>query len=267
MFEMIFSSATSVLSNTLQLILGCILSILLFYFINNKNHLSGLKLYQDILVTILLSFVGIILPLGIYGLIPIIIVFLIRKFKDHAVFSLLVSNIIFNMTVTFLDPGFILKSGFLQIILAFVAGILIGVFLRLLITSENIIFKQQDIGFEENKPFNITILKNVLNKTIIKVVPYILAGVIVNLLFQKYIFSGFFNEIFSNSNTSFIPSFLAKHDVTSPNFLLAMTLFTSLMDLTKLSGLLFLLKIKGLGIFLGFCLFLIILLVVPAFIK
>jgi uncharacterized membrane protein YraQ (UPF0718 family) len=267
MAEFIFSTGISVLINTLQLILGCILSILLFYFTNNKIQISGSKLSQDIIIIVLFSFIGIILPLGTFGVIPIIIVLLIVKFKSHAVFSLLVSNIIFNMIVPFIDPGFIWKTGFLQVVLAFTAGVTIGLLLRLLKTNENIIFKIHDIGFDEKNPFSISIVKNILNKTIIKVVPFIIVGVIINLLFQKYIFSGFFNEIFSNSKTSFIPVFLAKHDVASPTFLLAMTLFTTLMDLTKVSALLFLLKIKGLGVFFGFCLFLIIMLAVPAFIK
>jgi uncharacterized membrane protein YraQ (UPF0718 family) len=266
MYNLFMDITGGVLSNVLQLAIGCLLSILVYRLFRRKQPDKKIPLVTGYLLIAVFSLCGIVLPLGIYGAVPIITALLAVGFRFYMVLPLLISNVMFNMLVPFNDPAFIWKTGIRQVVFAFIAGIIAGIVLMVLKINWEEMFRFKNMPILQDKPVRLKAVFQIIDKYIKILAIYILIGVIVDIVFRSYVLQSMINVIFTNPYTSSIPGFFASHDVSNPFFLLTFRIAYMLMDFQKLSVLIAVSRPKGLIMYLGYYLTLAVILAIPAFI-
>ena len=216
---------------------------------------------------IIFSVAGAMVPLGIYGLLPVIAVLIQAGYDHRTVLPIIVSNSVFNMLVPFYDAGFIWRTGFRQVLLAVMMGITVGLLLRVLKARDRNLFKDHNLRIESGK-MNFLLIAVFIAVGCIGVAGiYLIFGALADVTFNKYLLPGAMNFVFTNSSTSFIPQYFSRHDISSPSFLLVLTLAAMLMDLTRWSACLAMLKLRGFVLYLGCFIIWIVSLALPAFLK
>ncbi|MFZ5988975.1 MAG: hypothetical protein ACOYWZ_17875 [Bacillota bacterium] len=245
MFELIFSVSRTAILEVFFIAVGCILSALVFHFAKDRLKSIRQNYSTDLAIIVLLSLAGMVLPLDTYGLIPLAATLLVLGFKVYLVAPVLVSNILFNMLVPFTDAGFVLKSGMGRIMLAFIAGVLAGIMVRALKINDTLLVKKgvlERCAARSSSPRDTIRLTGVcLNIAL----PYILLGSASHILFSAYVFPKIMNWIFSGPIGTTIPVVFKGYDITTPIFLLGMSILGMLMNLKTFSAILLTLKVRG----------------------
>ncbi|HEX2944981.1 MAG TPA: hypothetical protein VHT96_03390 [Clostridia bacterium] len=267
-----FSIAGSAAANVLQLVAGCLLAIVAYIVfkgrLDDAFNTSGLKRlsFKRVLIIVFLSITGVVLPLGIYGIIPLIAALLAAGFNSYAAGALLVSNVMFNMLVPGNDPGFIWKNGYRQLVFAFVAGLAAG--LLLLIVSgrgSNAVRLgyMPQIKDDMSKPKMLALL---VDDSFRKLGLLLVAGVIVDTVFQRYMLGGIVNAFYSNPVTEAIPTFFGSQNISNPLFQLTFKIIYMLMNFINLFALSAVLKPGWLVRYFVYWLVWAVILSIPAFI-
>ncbi|MCX8131055.1 MAG: hypothetical protein N3I35_13280 [Clostridia bacterium] len=266
MLELVAEIGQVLISNTVQLVMGCILSIIISYCFRSRQNNENTGLLRVFLYIAASSTVGIVLPLNMYGLVIPCITLLALGQRSYSVFPMLVSNALFNMLVPYSDVSFVWRNGTKRVILAFAAGVLIGLALKTLSVKEMTLFRKLN-GLGSDKEYSgISGISGFIVDSISMVGIYLIIGVIIDTLFRKYAFFSILGFIFNNPKTAFIPRLLAGYDIVNPYFLLAKNIVIVLMDFIKMSALLVILKPKGLLAYYGYYIAIAGLLSVSAFI-
>ena len=263
---LLYIIAGTVVSNIIQLIVGCLLSFAVFTIVHGKISVSKNTLKLNILIAALFSLCGILLPLGIYGVIPLIVVLLAVGFRCSAALSLLVSNVMFNMLVPFNDPSFIWKTGIRQVVFAFIAGFVAGLVALIVINADSKVFRQRYMPKFNGDQSKRKMVFHFIDDNFKKLGLFLIAGVIADTVFQRYVLSYIVNTFYTNSITASIPAFFARQDVSNPFFLLTFTIAYMLMNIVNLSALSAILKFRGLAVYFGYYMLWAAILAVPAFI-
>lgn len=252
MLELIISIGSDLFSNIVQIAVGCILSVLILFF-GGKVTLTAKGSLHKIITLITFPVLGMALPLGIYGIIPIVAACIQIGFKYHAVCSMLISNAIFNMSVPFQDASFVWKTGVWRMIFAFVLAVLAGLLLTLLKCKEEKWIKVSHLLDGIKKPYRFESIIKSFGGVINKMGLFLIAGIIFDTIYHKYIWWEFIKLLFSNPYTAGIPFYLSGLNVVNPFFLVAITLVFILMDFVRLSVMVAVMKPKGiLGYYLYF---------------
>ena len=267
-----FSIAGNTAANVIQLIAGCLLAVIAYTFLKGRIkdtiNVSGLKRlsYKRILTIALLSLCGAVLPLGIYGIIPLIAAFLTVGFNTYATGALLVSNVMFNMLIPGDDPGFIWKNGYRQLIFAIIAGFIAGLLLLVVGKRETVAIRPGYLPQIKEDPSKPKMLVLLADDSFRKLGLLLVAGVIADTIFQRYMLGGIVNAFYYNPITEAIPTFFGSQNVSNPLFMLTFKIIYMLMNLNNLSVLSAVLKFKWLVRY--FCYFLLwaVILAIPAFI-
>lgn len=269
MINITLNIATTVLSNIVQLIIGCLISIPVYLIcLNLKNKVNGDRATSstDYLLMAIFSLCGIALPLGIYGVIPIFLALIAAGFRFYTVLPLIISNLLFNMLVPFNDPGFIWRTGVRRIILAFIAGLVAGLLMKSFKITRQKVLRENNSNFPVEYTQNPKSVLHIIDKSIKKTGFFIIAGVIADTFLHRYALGYMINAIYTNPLTSVVPGFFSRYDVTNPYFLLTFLIAYTLMDLVKMSALLFLLKPKYLAMYIIYFFIMAVILAIPAFI-
>lgn len=267
MGDLIVTAGSAMLSNVFQMVLGCIMAISIYYFAARKGKKAGDHSYPEIVWMILFSFCGMLLPMGTYGVIPIVAALLAVGFRFYLVLPLVFSNTLFNMLVPYSDPSFVWVTGFRRIILALLAGIMAGIILKALrVKGENLI-RERNLPLLGERPVNLAGAAYIFRESINIMGIYLVLGVIIDTLFHKIVLWKILDLFYLNSYTLAIPRFFAGFDVVNPTFLLTFNIAYMLMDLTKMSALVALMKPKGFTIYVGYYFVWALLLAIPTFIK
>ena len=123
MFDIISEMGETLIFNIVQLIAGCILAWVLYHFLNKKVKPTEGKFVKDLCLAVLFIVIGMILPLGSFGIIPIMAALMILGFKPYIILPMFVSSTIFNILISFNDISFVWRTGYRRVILAFVIGL------------------------------------------------------------------------------------------------------------------------------------------------
>ncbi len=249
----------------IQIAAGCILAVPFYYFIHKRKSTGAGPVRAGWLI-ILASAAGMLLPLDIFGLIPLAAVLYSAGTRIYVLLPLFFSNALFNMLVPFNDPSFIWKTGVRRVLLAFAAGVLAGVVLKALKPENGGRLINVNIPVLEEKPegfiSGIRLFRETLNGAAI----YLIVGVSLNELFHRYILFSIMGVLFTNPSTSFIPALFSRYDVVNPFFLLATDILNMFMDLAEMAALLAILRPKGFAAFAGYYVIWAVFLAIPAFI-
>lgn len=249
MLELVREAGKASLSNGIQLVLGILLSFPFFFIKLRSQNKSALKAILLILAAVLL---GMILPLGPYGLIPLVTALYAGGAQAFFILPLVVSNSIFNLMFTFNDPWFVWGTGIWRILFAFGTAIAAGLLIYFLkLNDKDLVSKrvnQDSIVYGETFP---GALKSLM-KNIIRVGIYMIAGVIADTFFNKFALWKIFELFYMNPQTAQIPQFFSSYDVDKPFFILLLVIFKLFTNLTTMSAMAYLLKRRGFLLFIGY---------------
>lgn len=259
---------TALLSNGWQIVAGSIIAIPLYFL--PKIQWEGKGLLNKTVIIILAAVGGMILPLNIYGMIPVALSLLARGLGFSLVLPMLMSNLIFNMLVPFTDPVFVWRTGIPRVIFALLTGIITGVlltFINILQSDVNSWFHGKGIRVLSGESFNI---KNIISNSgwnILILAVFLLCGALTNSVFHRIVWVKFMQIMVTNPQTAFLPRLFASLNVTNPIFLLDITIVATLMDFTKLSALFAIMKSRSLFFYIIYNLVWIGLLAVTIFFR
>lgn len=262
---LLYSGAMTAVSNIIQLLAGCLLASVVHRIFVVRPVASSRSFRSSFLLILLFSLCGILMPFGLYGVIPLVAVALAVGFNGYAVSSLVVSNVLFNLTVPFHDPGFVWRTGYRQVILAFVAGVLAGLLLYTGKRQAESFFRQRNLPVPDASRSMILGFLRMTDDSIKKLGLFLAAGAIAESIFRGYLLSVLLNAFYYTSFTASIPVFFARQDVTNPFFLLVFVIVYMLMNMVNLSALLAMLKPKGIAAYFVYFILWAFLLAIPAF--
>lgn len=263
---LLFNIAGTTVINIIQLISGCVLAVFFFRIFKSRPMCKVQSSKFSFAFIFTFSLIGILLPLGIYGIIPLIAAMLAVGFGSHTAGALLVSNVLFNMLVPFNDPSFVWRSGYRQVLLAFAAGLGAGIILYAGKVLNSKILRQKYMPSIREHSSNIRMFLMIIDDSIKKLGVFLVFGAIAEAIFQKYLLSNIVNAFYYNSFTAAIPTFFGRHDVSNPLFLLTFTIIYMLMNMINLFALAAIFKFRGLVSYFGYYLLLAVILAIPAFI-
>lgn len=250
---LIIDIGRALFSEVVQVAAGCLISVLLYRTVKNKVDKLNAGIASELLIMLAASICGVALPLGTYGVLPILITALAIGIKYYTVLPLFISNALFNSLVPFTYVGFAWRTGIYRVILAFIVGICAGIILKLLNIDKTGILRVNTIEHTYDNAGGFTAYLKFLNSYINTVGLYLILGVILDTIFLRYFFYSMMNTVNIGSIATTIFSHFKNYDITTPVFLLIMVIFYMLMNLKMFSGLLVLFKWKGiLGYFVYF---------------
>jgi hypothetical protein len=152
------------------------------------------------------------------------------------------------------------------VVFAFLAGLLAGLLLLAVKSPASILFRSGCLpGIPENQPAPRSAI-HFLDDSFKKLGLFLVAGVLADIVFQRYILGKLIGLFYLNSFTAAIPMFFGTHDVSNPFFLLTFSIVYMLLNLVKLSALVAILRPKGLLAYFGYYVLLALLLSISAFV-
>ncbi len=239
MFDIISEMGEALIFSIVQLIAGCILAFVLYHFLNKKVKPTEGKFIKDLCLAVLFIVIGMILPLGAFGIIPVMAALIIAGLKPYTVLPMFVSSAIFNILVSFNDISFVWRTGYRRAILAFVIGLVFVFILKI----SKISVRLSNFPRLENNKISLKGIAAITGDMINKLGVFLVVGIVADTLFNAYLLPGIIDAIFKSA--SFIPKYFGSLNVANPFFLLAMTLVKTIFDLTRMSALISFFKPKG----------------------
>ncbi|MCX8131058.1 MAG: permease [Clostridia bacterium] len=257
MFQIITDASYLVIGILAQVLIGCILGILLYAPLRRlfDKGLEKRNRRDKILHALIASISGVLLPLGSYGIIPVVLSASAAGVGVRLIVSFYISNSLFNTLVPYFENTFTWGLGIKRAIIALLAGVLssyvIGAIkltgsrlLRLEI-PENLLGQENGI-----KRFAFT-----GNRILLSIGAYVIIGAVAESFFYAYALGDIRTWFYSASAGLEFARFLTKYDVGNHIFLIAIYVFNSLMSPLKLSSLLALWNIRGVILYYLFSFF------------
>lgn len=259
---MIAKTGISVIVNLIQLIIGILISFAIHSLMKGKISASSASQKKDSVSILAASLFGALLPLDLYGVVPVVLMLIRMGASEYRVIPMLFSNMLFNMLIPFNDPTFVWRTGYARLVLAIFLGFILGWILKAVCSGAELL---KPYWKQIPEPDGIKTLPGNLHINITTIGAYLVIGVIMNVIFNQYVIYYITDVIFSYSQTTAVTRFLGSYNVVHPLFLLGLGIIQSLADLTNLSGLLAVMKLKGVAVvylfgvfcalFLGFSIF------------
>ncbi len=248
MSSLLLEAGSSIISQIIQFTIGFVLALFIYYFPDQK---WDSKSKNDYIIIIATSLLGILFPLEIYGLIPIIAALSKIGFPLYTTLPLIISNTLFNTLVPFFDPSFTWRTGIPRIVMAFLAGIIAGVIAKTFRFANNGFLKRSILNPVFHKPESaVETIKSYL-KSLGIIGIYLIIGVIANHFIERFDITQIIFRL------AYAPQlgFLAKYFLmisTRSLFLLAMVTLNVLINPIRLSGIFTLFGIKGISLYTGY---------------
>ncbi len=231
------------LYNLIQILVGLVLSILLYKFGGNYLVRLNRKGYFEVIMIVFFALLGIVLPIGTFGIIPVVAVLITLKIRTTLIIPFILSNAFFNMLLPYSDISFTWHNGTKRIILAFIAGVLSGIILKIMRREKINLFR--DRAYLLKGHFSASDqLTCILNNVGIMII-YLAVGAFADTLFKSYAYEKIMSLIFSGSALGSVSTSLTSLNVTNPFSILSLKISETLMDLVKLSAFCYLLKPRG----------------------
>ncbi|MCX7921351.1 MAG: hypothetical protein N3B21_04915 [Clostridia bacterium] len=244
--------SSTVLINVLQIVAGCLLSIPAYSLAKALSVKQQRGYITDMFFILAASLLGLSLPLGTYGMIPLIAVAAAAGVRIYIIMPVLISSIIFNMAVTFADSTFVWNKAVLgRMSLAFAVGILSGIILKSIKVNEDTLLRRKDLDKLIVTSKGISGITGTLGASINIMGIYLLIGVVAATLFQRYMFVDVLGAVYASSAGASFAKFLVGHNATTNVFFgLAVVIINIFMDLLKWSALFLIFKIKGIAAYI-----------------
>lgn len=252
MDELVIKVGIALVQNMVQLVVGTLIAALIYTLLHKKVQHFKSSIGRDMILILVASLLGALLPLETYGVLPIFFVFLQMGIRPYIILPLLLSNTLFNMLIPFNDPTFVWRIGYDRLVLAIVLAALVGLIIKVM-TSKKEIFMLNKLGVELKNPIHTKTVFNRIHNNISTVGMYMIVGVILNTLFNEYVINNVTEAVFSHSNTAVITRFLGMYNIVHPLFLLGVSIIYALMNFTTLSGLLVVIKPKSTLMYYLYC--------------
>ncbi len=252
--------ASAILWNAAQFAVGGALAAALFAAV--RGRLPGL--WRDggtLIVPVALSAIsGVILPLGTFGVIPIVVVLAAAGLTVPACAAFLCSNRFFNMLVPSTDPAFIWMTGYGRVILAVAAGIAAGALLKntggfraAYRDGDRSILRVRILESADGPRPGVKTAAGLIFGLAWKAAILLAAGAIIDVLFKRYFMREIVGFLFMNQVTGPLASSFAQLNVANPLFLLGVWCVAVLTDFIGFAGLAAIGKPKVLVLYVGYC--------------
>jgi hypothetical protein len=237
----------NMLMDVLQLAAGCAFPFLLGFLIKKglKLRVEGRK--NRLLAMAASSLAGMLLPVGSFGVVPVLAALWLEGMDLPLLLPLLVSNFLFSMYMPLSYAVFVWSGNIIRIVLAFVLGVLAG-----LVHSRNGA-EAQDVfrksTFEKlfeghrGKKNYLLIFKDYIEIAGL----YILVAAILRSALSAGVFYWLQGQFLTSGFGLAASTALAKLNVFSPFFGTTLAVLGRLVDFSALASLVFLLKFKSLG--------------------
>ena len=230
MSDILYGGLNQLYGNMIQAAAGIIIAYGIFTAFRKIGFLDRIGKASVWLIPIF-ALAGMALPLGIYGVVPIAVILLNAGFAPYAVIPLIASNWLFNMLVPYESHVFLWSNSGLQLLTACAAGILSGILAKFIIKGRAfrlIDFKKKSVWVR----FGL----------------FLLIGSFLGPLYRDYLYQNLINHLAVSPST--MPLFGQMGGMIAFNmpFILALSILENMMDMTLLSGLLFLYRKRGLAI-------------------
>jgi hypothetical protein len=250
MFGLISEVSTDVLFNVVSIIIGCLVAYPLFIFINHRQNKVSDSMMKNLCFIVVSAVIGAAIPLDTYGILPIIVALYAANCKTQIILPLFVTNFIFNSTTPFIESNFTWRTGQYRVVFAVIAGIIAGLLIKIFENKMGGMFlrvKLKDFftGLTGVKGF-FKYLTTCIEGTLI----FLVLGVIANSVFHRYFMYDVLKAVNASSAGASAFRYMNSFNVSNAFFVLALTLLNILMNITKLSALAFVFKIKGIVAYL-----------------
>jgi uncharacterized membrane protein YraQ (UPF0718 family) len=248
----IIALSTDTLVNAAQLLAGCLLAVPIHRYASRRLWLLGNGRGTVCASLLLFSVCGSLLPLGVFGAVPLVAALLAAALPLPAAVSFLCSNLLFNLLVPLSDLSFIWKTGYGRPLLALAAGLLAGSICLLARCRAEHIVRPRELARPVDRTMNLGTSVRLAGRFFLWALPAVLLGSAADMVFRRFLMPQMLQFLAEDAVTSPIFGFMSGRNVGSPAFLLAVWVLMGMIDLAKLSALAIILKLKGLLAYLAY---------------
>jgi uncharacterized membrane protein YraQ (UPF0718 family) len=206
-----------------------------------------------VFLIVLFAALGSVLPLGTYGIVPMVALLAAAGLGVPASVAFLCSNRFFNMLIPFADPSFVWRSGYGRAFLAVAAGIAAGLLFLNRGDGPRGILRTHTALPEDNPRLTARTAAALIGALAWKAAIALAVGSILDILFRTFIRGGIVGFLFSNPVTGPLASSFGQRNAANSFFLRAMWCVTVVTDFIGLSGLALVVKARGLALYVGYC--------------
>ena len=198
MINLVAKIGNAVVLNLIQIAAGYILSSLLYKFIKGKADYMKKGLAFDALIIAASSFCGVLLPLGPFGVIPVIAAFTVSGFKACLVFPMMISSVLFNTSIPLGELSFLWKDSPGRIILAFAAGAAAGFIIRLIDPDGEKLLRKDILENLTMRSAGFDGILKDFGNAVYMTGPYLVLGAAANAVFHRYVLYDSVTWLFRN---------------------------------------------------------------------
>ncbi len=247
--HIVSSTGGQVIIDMLQIIVGCLLSIPFYYVVRSLKPGVNRPFIHNIALIFLASIMGMLLPLGTYGLLPVILTLAASGTGLYLILPAIASNAVFN-TGLFLSGSMLPMQTYTgQMLLAFVTGAGLGVMVKLTGAGPADVIRQKNSEEIVLEGISLKQLLKCISGSIQTLGLFLLAGTIANVLFQRYLFKEIMAVIYASPlGNGAALFFLQKNAAISQVFNCVMSIFTMFVNFAFLTSLLAVFRIKAIVI-------------------
>lgn len=229
------------LSAAIQFIIGILLSVPVYKLIAGRRASPN---NHFILTGLVCAILGIVLPLGPFGVLPVTIAALCAGTSIVAIIPLAASNFIFNMLMPFTELSFNWDLACLRVLSAFAVGIISLFIFRIIFKGNNSTIRK-NIMEKFQVHYEKTNLVGLFSAMINEIGLFLIIGVLLNAV-RNYYFSDVLGTFLNSEGGLVVRNFLLDRNAsTSPFFITSATIFNTVTDLTIPAALLSFLKLRG----------------------
>jgi len=245
MVEILRAAGDLTISAGIQFLVGILLALPFYKLL--AAHPGIVKVHY-ILVGPALAVLGILLPLGPFGILPLAIALLCAGAGIEAIVPLFVSNMTFNTLMPFTEISFDGNLVWLRILAALLTGMLSFFIFRALFAHREMPVRKGVI--EKFRPFfERGGLFELFSVMINEIGLFLIAGIVLSAL-RSYYFPDAMGALFSSGGGVALRDFLLTRNAsTNPFFITSATVFNTVTGLMAPAAFLCLLKLRGVLLF------------------
>lgn len=258
----------NMLMDILQLAVGCVFPLIANLMQKRGLNLRAVGRRHRLLAVAASSLAGMLLPVGSFGVVPVMAALWLSGLELPLAVPLLVSNFLFSMYMPLTYAVFVLSlSSLIRIALAFASGVLAGIALSRSGLGAQGVFRRSAFerlfAGQENKTNYLFIFKDYIEMAGL----YILAASILRAVFSAGLFYWLQGQFLTSGLGLSASTALSRLNVFSPFFGTTLDLLGRLVDFSALASLIFLLKFRHLCKLYAYYLVVALLLAVSLFIH
>jgi hypothetical protein len=246
MMGWIVALGNSVLLNIAQFMLGCMAAGFMYWLISRWGRAGKENSLSDLIIMAAGAMIGMLLPLGPYGMLPILAVGLVGSLRLYHVLPFYTTGMLFNTSIPFTQNNFLWNSIPGRVLLALSVGMAAGLLIKLLKLEKEHVIRLHIADQLAPKSGNMAQVFKAAVTGVYIIGSYLVLGAAANVLFHRYLFPDFITWVYSNpSGFELAKVFLTHNASTKPLFLVSVVIVNTLLDLMAASGLLLIFRIKG----------------------